>query len=196
MASTSVINNCNIVEEPLARFAECAKISIGFEVRSVLEITGDDPDSAVLTEMPVEHPWIKDYDTIEGEGPANWASRWDVTNWRRLSAYSNGKLIGSCVVARDTPGVDMLQVRSDLTAIWDLRVVCDYRRRGIGSQLFRAAVGWARGQKCRELHVETQNINIPACRFYERQGCRLRSINRFAYQGFPEEIRLILSLEL
>jgi len=196
MASMSVINICNIVEEPPTRFAECAKISIGFEVRTVLEITGDDPDSAFLTEMPVEQPWIKDYDTIEGEGPTNWARRWDVTNWRLLSAYSNGKPIGSCVVARDTPGVDMLQGRSDLTAIWDLRVVCHYRRRGIGSQLFKASVGWARGQKCRELHVETQNINVPACRLYQRQGCRLRSIDRFAYQGFLDEIRMIWSLEL
>jgi GNAT superfamily N-acetyltransferase len=196
MASMSVNNIRNIVEEPPARFAECAKISIGFEVRSVLEFTGDDPNSAVLTEVPVAHPWTKDYDTIEGEGPANWARRWDVTNWALLSAYSNGKLIGSCAVARDTPGVNMLQSRSDWAAIWDLRIAHDYRRHGIGSQLFRAAAGWARGQACRELHVETQNINVPACRFYQRQGCRLRSIDRFAYEGVPDEIRLIWSLEL
>lgn len=196
MAPMSANNICNIVEEPPARFAECAKISIGFEVRSVLEITGDDPDSAVLTEIPFEHPWIKDYDAIEREGPANWARRWDVTNWALLSAYLDGKRVGSCAVARDTPGVDMLQQRSDLVAIWDLRIARDYRRQGIGSQLFKAAVDWARGQKCRELRVETQNINVPACRFYERQGCRLRSINRFAYKDLPSEAQLIWSLDL
>ena len=91
----AVNNICNIVEEPPARFAECAKISIGFDVRSVLEITGDDPDSAVLTEVPVAYPWIKDYDTIEGEGPANWARRWDVTSWALLSAYLDCKRIGT-----------------------------------------------------------------------------------------------------
>ena len=187
---------CNIVEEPPARFAECANIPIRFEVRSVLQITGDDPSSAILTEVPVERAWIKDYDAIEGEGPANWAKRWDVKNWALLSAYLGGKRIGSCALARDTPGVDMLQGQSHLVAMWDMRIGCDYRRQRVGSLLFEAAVGWARGQKCRELRVETQNINVPACRFYERHGCRLRSIDRFAYKDFPNEIQLIWSLDL
>lgn len=189
-------NICNIVEEPTAIFAECAKIPIRFEVRSVLQITGEDPSSAILTEVPIEHPWIKDYDAIEGEGPANWGKRWDVTSWAFLSAYAGGKRIGSCALARDMPGVDMLQGRIDCAAIWDLRVGCDHRRQRAGSQLFKAAVDWARGQKCRELRVETQNINVPACRFYERQGCRLRSINRFAYEDLPSEVQLIWSLDL
>jgi len=46
------------------------------------------------------------------------------------------------------------------------------------------------------LKVETQNINVPACRFYEKQGCHLSSINRNAYKAFPEEVELIWSLAL
>ena len=31
--------------------------------------------------------------------------------------------------------------------------------------------------------AETQNTNVPACRFYARQGCRLGATHRFAYAG-------------
>jgi streptothricin acetyltransferase len=33
--------------------------------------------------------------------------------------------------------------------------------------------------------VETQNTNVPACRFYARQGCVSGGINRFGYAGCP-----------
>ena len=55
---------CQIVEEPLDRLSEYAEIPIRFEVRTVLDIVGDDPQSAVLSECPVESPWVKDYDAI------------------------------------------------------------------------------------------------------------------------------------
>ena len=100
------------------------------------------------------------------------------------------------MLAHNTDGVNKLEGRDDVVAVWDLRVYPDYRGKGIGHKLFEAAVKWARGRQCRELKVETQNINVPACRFYEQQGCRLSSINRFAYEAFPEEVELIWSLEL
>lgn len=185
-----------IVEEVSARLAECAKIAIGFEVRSVLQINGNDPSSAILTEVGVETPWVKDYDTNEDEGPASWGKRWDVSNWALLAAYMDDQRIGSCALAHNTPGIRMLEGRSDLVALWDLRVCPDYRRQGTGSELFKAAVSWARWRNCRELRVETQNINVPACRFYQRQGCHLISIDRCAYGVFPDEIQLIWSLDL
>ena len=33
--------------------------------------------------------------------------------------------------------------------------------------------------------VVTQNINVPACRFYMKQGCVPGAIDRFAYPDFP-----------
>ena len=57
--------------------------------------------------------------------------------------------------------------------------------------LFRAAEAWSRDRGCRQLKIETQNINVPACRFYLRQGCVLGGINRFAYREFPEEVQLL-----
>jgi GNAT superfamily N-acetyltransferase len=64
-------------------------------------------------------------------------------------------------------------------------------RRGIGSVLFRAAGDWAGARGCRWLKIETQNINLPACRFYQKMGCTLGAIDRFAYPGQPDEVQLL-----
>ncbi len=49
----------------------------------------------------------------------------------------------------------------------------------------------SRSRGCHTLKVETQNINVPACRFYQRMGCTLGTVNRFAYPDLPDEIQLI-----
>ena len=74
---------------------------------------------------------------------------------------------------------------------WDIRVVPTYRRRGVGAALFEAAEAWALEKDCRWLKVETQNINMAACRFYERCGCVLRSVRGGAYPECPDEVELL-----
>ncbi len=88
-------------------------------------------------------------------------------------------------------GVEMLEGRKDLAVIWDIRVSPGFRRQGLGKVLFLASETWARARGCRWLKVETQNINVPACRFYAKQGCILGSIDTFAYPGFPDETQLL-----
>jgi hypothetical protein len=44
--------------------------------------------------------------------------------------------------------------------------------------------------------VETQNVNVAACRFYEGHGCLLEQANPGAYPQLPEEIQLIFSKAL
>jgi GNAT superfamily N-acetyltransferase len=185
-----------IVGEPLARLDAHGEIPIRFEVRSVFEVHGDDPETAVLVEQRVERPWVKDYDAIRGAAPIHWATRWDVSNWGLLAAHVDGRRVAGCVLAYKTEGVHKLEGRDDLVELWDLRVHPDFRGKGIGHALFHAAAAWARSRQCTELKIETQNINVPACRFYKRQGCRLSAIKRFAYEAFPEEIELNWSLFL
>ena len=93
----------------------------------------------------------------------------------------------------------MLNGRDDLAALWDLRVYPDYRSSGIGTRLFAEATKWSKEKGCRQLKVETQNVNVPACRFYTRQGCHLGEINRYAYASEPSvahETMLIWYLDL
>jgi ribosomal protein S18 acetylase RimI-like enzyme len=75
--------------------------------------------------------------------------------------------------------------------LWDIRVSPQERGAGIGSALFRAAGNWARARGCRHLEIETQNVNVPACRFYRKMGCTLGAIDRFAYSGQPAEVQLL-----
>ena len=35
------------------------------------------------------------------------------------------------------------------------------------------------------MKIETQNTNVPACRFYQRMGARLGEIHRFGYVAVP-----------
>lgn len=185
----------HIVEEPMERLYFYGSVPIRFEVRRIFEVEGDDPATAVLREKAVT-PWIKDYDTIKGEGPTRWLKRWDVSNWGLLAAYIGDLRIGGCVLAHNTDGVNKLEGRDDLVAMWDLRVHPNHRGTGIGHRLFAAAVQWAKQRNCSELKIETQNINVPACRFYQRQGCHLSAINRTAYEELPDEVELIWSLNL
>lgn len=185
-----------ITEESIGQLQKYGEIPIRFEVRSIFEIEGDDLSTTALVEKRVPHPWVKDYDAIAGEGPTRWPKRWDVANWGLLTAYANDKRVGGCVLAFNTNGVNKLEYRDDIVALWDLRICPNYRGMGIGSSLFKAAIEWARVRHCRQLKIETQNTNVPACRFYKQQGCALIEINRCAYENFLDEVELIWSLAL
>ena len=166
-----------------------SRVSIAFRVTSRL-VFGPEPSALVPVEEPVE-PYHKDYDAFPGDEPLAWLERWELSNWGFFGAMLGEQWVGAAAVAWNTPGVQMLQGRSDLAVLWDLRVHPDHRGAGIGHQLFAAAADWARARGCRELCIETQNVNVPACRFYARQGCTLGAINRHAYPELPEEVQLL-----
>jgi GNAT superfamily N-acetyltransferase len=180
-----------VVEEPMPDLAEYARIPLAFEVRYVLEpvVLDGGLGGLMLSERGIDFPYAKDYDAIEG--PASWPARFDPRSWGWFVAQSEGRRVGGAVVAWDTAGVEMLEGRRDLAVLWDIRVAPDARGRGIGAALFRAAEAWAAARGCTQLKVETQNINVPACRFYARQGCTLGAIHRFAYPALPDEVQLL-----
>jgi GNAT superfamily N-acetyltransferase len=185
--------NLRIAEDPIDRLDRHADIPISFRVERVLELSS--PDSGlggiVLTEVDVASPWIKDYDAEDGEGPTRWLKRFDTSNWGLLNAYQGSARVGGAVIAFRAPGVNMLEGRDDVAALWDIRVRPEYRSTGVGASLFRATESWIRTRGGRTLKIETQNINIGACRFYARMGCTLVAIDRRAYRDLPHEAQLI-----
>ncbi len=190
--------NCQIREEDAAVLAEYARISIAFEVASVLdvELGNRGLSGVVFSERRLPKVHVKDYDALEKCRPTAWARRWDLSKWGVLSAFAAGERIGGCVIAYDTEGIPRLSGRTDAAVLWDLRVDPVFRRAGVGSRLFDAAEAWALGRECREFFVETQNINVPACRFYANRGCVLAAIDRFAYREFPDEVEFVWHKEL
>ncbi len=182
-----------ISEEPMTALAEHARIPIAFQVDRVFDLVpeNDGPGGFTQLERVIDVPYVKDYDAIEREGPARWAKRFDLSKWGLITAYSGGRRVGGAVMAFDTTDVHMLEGRSDLAVLWDIRVIPELRGQGVGSALFKAAEAWAVARGCRQLKIETQNINVAACRFYSRQGCVLGAIHRFAYPEFPNEIQML-----
>jgi GNAT superfamily N-acetyltransferase len=182
-----------ISEDPTTNLGEYGRVSIAFEVKSVLDVTA--PESGlgglVLSERRLEVGYVKDYDAIDGGGPAQWAVRFEPSQWGLLAARVAGRRVGGAVIALDTATIAMPERGSDLAVLWDIRVSAEVRGRGIGTGLFRAAEAWAAARGCQALKIETQNINVPACRFYVRQGCVLGAIHRFAYPALPDEIQLL-----
>ena len=81
--------------------------------------------------------------------------------------------------------------RRDVALLWDSRVTPDARGLGIGSMLMAHVEAWAGAHGATWLEVETQDINVPACRFYARHGFVLRAVNRGAYPELPEETQLL-----
>ena len=182
-----------LTEEPMTALPEYARVPITFTVDRVLDVTtrSDGPGGFALSERRLEVPYEKDYDAIPGEGPLQWARRFDMSKWAFFTARFASRIVGGATVVFDTPGLTMLEGRRDLAVLWDIRVAPDARHQGVGSALFERVEAWAQLHGCRQLKVETQNINVRACRFYERQGCQLRAIRRAAYPELPEEIQLL-----
>jgi GNAT superfamily N-acetyltransferase len=188
-----------VSEEPITALAEYATIPIAFEVSHVLDVGLQERGRTgfVLSgHRAGTAPYVKDYDAIKGEGPVQWAQRFDLSNWGLFAARMECRRVGGAAVAYDTTGLDMLEGRTDLAVLWDIRVAPAVRGQGVGSALFRAAETWATARGCRQLKVETQNINVPACRFYARQGCVLEAVHRGAYPEFPGEIQLLWHKDL
>ena len=175
------------VSRPL--LSEYATISIAFEVRSILRAQRG-AHEFVLTEEPVDSPYVKDYDAI-ADRPLDWPARFDTSRWVLFVARAEGRILGGATVAFGTPGLDVLEGRSDLAVLWDIRVAPASRGRGVGRSLFEAAATWAFSHGCRELKVETQNVNVPACRFYAAMGCERRVVRDDAYPQCPGETQLL-----
>jgi ribosomal protein S18 acetylase RimI-like enzyme len=65
--------------------------------------------------------------------------------------------------------------------VWNIMLDTAIRRQGVGRELFRSAVEWARQMGYRALIFETQTNNVPACKFYAAMGCQLEGIRETFY---------------
>ena len=191
----------NIQEIGVDLLHKYGEIPIRYKVESILQIDliNRGLGGIELREEKVTPSYIKDYDAYEDEGPTRWPKRFDTNNWGIFLALKRTHPVGGATVAFNTQEVHMLDGRTDLAVLWDIRVHPNFRRCGIGTNLFDYAVEWSRKRKCRQFKVETQNVNVPACRFYVKQGCRLGAINRYGYfidPKFRHEVMLLWYLDI
>ena len=139
-----------------------------------------------LTERAVTEPWVKDY-LAEGHTVLpGWIDNFDGRNWAFFLAEEDGHPIGGATVASRTPGTIMLDGRDDLAVLWDIRVNPLNQHNGVATALVNRVIEWSRAEGLSQLKIETQNINVPGCRFYASMGCELRGIVHHAYDESPE----------
>lgn len=182
-----------IVEESADRLTEYAAVPIGF---SVAEMFDENGVAALVRGGPaapisVATPYVKDYDAYPDNGPTNWSGRFDTSRWTILAAYCGTQRVAGAVIIVDDPKVDLLRDCSSCALLWDIRVAPNMRGQGIGSALLGAAESAARQRGARAVRVETQQVNVPACRFYLRHGFRLERATRDGYADLPGEVQLL-----
>lgn len=181
----------DVEEERAPALADYARVPIAFTVREVADVVEAPSGRGAFRLQPrvIDQPYIKDYD--DDGGAEAWAARFDLSHWRFFAARVAGERVGGAVVVFRAPDVDMLRGRRDLALLWDIRVASAMRGRGVGAALTGAVEAWSAAHGAEWLEVETQNVNVPACRFYERMGFVLREVHPGAYPNLPEEVQLI-----
>ncbi|KAF0243614.1 MAG: hypothetical protein FD180_3218 [Planctomycetota bacterium] len=185
----------HLIEETAKALDDYASVPICFVVNVRYRILAQKSGGGeiALTEVPVNPPYEYDYDLLDH--PSCWR-QWDLRTWGFLAAFDGATRVGGAAIAFRTPGLGLLESREDLASLWDIRVRPERRGQGVGKLLFEAAKAWARKRGAREMRIETQDINVPACRFYAKQGCRLEAAHPGVYERQPEQVQLFWSTRL
>jgi ribosomal protein S18 acetylase RimI-like enzyme len=181
-----------VLETPADALHDYARVPIVFETHEVVRVARAEEGPGIRLDTETLHaPFTKDYDALPDASPVEWARRFDLSRWTLFGAFTGDERVGGAALVTDRAGIDMLDGQDDAALLWDIRVSPTCRRAGVGSALLAAVERVAITRGARWLDVETQNVNVPACRFYERLGFRVRAANVHAYPDLPDEIQLI-----
>ena len=74
----------------------------------------------------------------------------------------------------------------------ELTVDTEFRGKGVGYALMMRAVEWAKEQGFPGVTLETQDNNVPACKFYEKCGFVLAGFDLYAYRNLDNASEIAL----
>ena len=114
-----------------------------------------------------------------------------MSRWIFFAAYRGALRLGGAVLVHDDPAIELLRDGPTCGLLWDLRVAPEWRGVGVGAALLDAVERAAMRNVLRAVRVETQQINVAACRFYQRHGYRLERATAGVYERLPDEIQLL-----
>jgi ribosomal protein S18 acetylase RimI-like enzyme len=148
---------------------ECVLMDTSYSTRRVWQIRTDERP---YEEIAIKFQTIKLPRSVRASSPRD--SDHLVEDWQRGECFlvSEGDeeirgYLNMVVEPRDASGW-----------IKDLTVASTHRRRGVGSELLRAAIRWARERGLRTVLLETQTKNYPAICFCRKHG--------FVFCGFND----------
>lgn len=173
-------------------------ISMNVDVRSEYRIKRiDNGLGGLLFEEILVEPYVKDLSVYERA--VDYEKEFDITNWRFYIAFDDEKPVGALTIAGKTEGLNMLSGRNDACVLWDIRVEDAYKHKGIGQKLLDKGIIGAKEDGYRQMIIECQNNNVPACNFYKKQGALLSKIDMYAYyleSDIKDEIQMIWYLNI
>ena len=94
--------------------------------------------------------------------------------------------------AKPTGQIKLIPWWNKFAYVEELVVDTEWRGKGVGYALMSRAIEWAKQQGFPGLTLETQDNNVPACKFYEKCGFVLSGFDLYAYKNLdnPSEIAL------
>lgn len=140
--------------------------------------------------QPFDKGTLYDFDEVAQDEIRARLARPDSTYQRVAVDEETGRLVGLLEME--------VQTWNDTVLLWNLMIDLAYRGQGLGRRLWHRAVDFARQAEVRAIMIETQNTNVPACKFYARMGCQLIGINELYYtnDGLNTEIALFWAYSL
>jgi ribosomal protein S18 acetylase RimI-like enzyme len=179
--------------EPLSHLSTTQLAAMGHhgyvsnELYRVIHTVGTEGASFMLQLTALETPYVKTW-TVDAD---EWKTyRQTLRQGHSFGAYVNDLLVGFIVCEERSWNRTFY--------ISNLLVAETYRGKGIGQQLIRQAIAHATAQNLRLAELETQNTNVPAIRFYQRQGFRITGLHLQLYDPREngEEVALYMSYPL
>ena len=173
-------------------------VSMNVDVRSEYRIKRLDNGlgGMMFEEVPVI-PYIKDLSVYERA--TEYEKEFDITYWSFYMAFDDEKPVGALTVSARTDKLYMLAGREDACVLWDIRVADAYKHQGIGQKMLDLAIKDAKAAGYKQMIIECQNNNVPACKFYHKQGALLSKLDMYAYYDEPDcrnEVQFLWYLDL
>jgi len=86
--------------------------------------------------------------------------------------YDNHECVGQVILRTNW---------NNYVLIENMAVSKSHRGKGIGKQLMQKSVEWAKSKNLHGLVAETQDINLLACRFYNKMGFQIGVVDTMLY---------------
>ena len=95
--------------------------------------------------------------------------------------YENGECVGQLRIRKNWNRYAFIE---------DIAVAQGHRGKGIGSALVQKAIEWAKQKELCGLMLETQDVNLLACRFYHKKGFEIGAVDTMLYANFDNRQEL------
>ncbi|MEU6467381.1 GNAT family N-acetyltransferase [Streptomyces sp. NPDC046976] len=154
--------------------AEAIKaLDSSFTTGTVFRVTAGD-DGFALREIPVEPPLTKVFPDEEPDDEGD-----DGDSRTFVARGAAGDLAGFVTVSYSGWNRRL--------TVQDIEVAPEHRGRGVGRELMRLGVEFARERGAGQIWLEVTNVNAPAIHAYRRMGFAFCGLDISLYDGTPSE---------